>query len=154
MQTPPQQSLVAAHAAPAGAQAAPPHTPAVHPSAQHAPARLQLWPSEAQPAGFTHTRTPVPPGSGRHGSEQHSAPVAQSAPSARQAGGAHCPAAQAFEQHSSAAAHVAPFAAHARSGDARGTVSSTWLRHVTADAASATPARTAARVRFTVRRDP
>ena len=151
MQTPPQQSLAAAHGAPAAAQAAPPHEPAMQPSAQHAPARLQLCPSDAQPAGFTHTRAPEPAGSGRHANEQQSAPVAHDAPSARQMGVAHWPATQAPEQHSATAAHGPPFAAQVRSGDALGMVSSTWLRQAVA---SATQTRAAVSASLTARRGP
>ena len=154
MQTPPQQSLAAAHEAPAAAHIAPPHAPAAQPSAQHAPARLQLCPSDAQPAGLTHTRAPEPAGSGRQANDSHSAPVAQSAPSARRTAGAHWPAAQLPEQHSPAAAHGPPFAAQARSGDARGTVSSTRLRQAIATVASAPQTTTVASARVTARRGP
>ena len=55
MQVPLQQSCATVHGLPVGAQLAPPQTPPLHASAQHAPAAAQVWPSEEQPAGLAQT---------------------------------------------------------------------------------------------------
>jgi len=81
MQLPPQQSIDDAHAAFGAAHSPAPQRP-VFPSQkseQHAPARAQGWPIDAQPAAARHTEAPV--ASSSHKKEQQSAAPTQGSPS-------------------------------------------------------------------------
>src|SRR6185436_14779468 len=100
MQFPLQQSWATAHGLPAGTQLAPPQTPPLHASAQHAPAAAHVCPLEEQPAGLAQINLPDPAGSAAQTNEQQSPPVP----------------------------HPLPLAAQSTVGSARGIVSSTSRR--------------------------
>ena len=82
-----------------------------HSSEQHAPARSQGWPSEAQPAGFLQTRAPLAFSPQRN--EQQSSGALQVSPSRPQTVlSMQTAPTQRPEQHASELSQLAPFGWH------------------------------------------
>jgi hypothetical protein len=114
MQLPPQHSADEVHAPFGAAQSPAAQRPAwgSQNSEQHAPARSQGWPGDAQPPAARQTAAPV--ASSPHRNEQQSAAATHGAPSWRHAPtAAHVPAVQLAEQQSVPETQVDPFGAQA-----------------------------------------